>query len=216
MGFRGSIFFSSTLAVALVGCGNPGARARLTQENMTLREENERLKRRVAQLGGETSGLERQIQSLKGFAPNAPADLFAPVEIKIVSLSGGADFDGKPGDDGVVVYLRPRDADGDAVKAPGRIRIQLMDNTNIGSPRVLGVYVFDNPDELRDTWHSRFATMHYVLRCPFMPDARPRGNRVTVNVEFTDFLTGRTLTAVKELAVNPVAEPVNTNDESGR
>lgn len=174
---------------------------------MTLREDKARLERVAGQLGGEITGLRRQVENLKGFHTDRPADLFAPVSIEIASFSGGADFDDQPGHDGVTVYLRPRDRDGDAIKVPGRIRIQLTDNSAIGSPRVLGVYVFDAPDELRAAWHSRFGTMHFALKCPFMPDARPRGRRVTINAEFTDYLTGRTLTAVKEVAVLPAGTP---------
>lgn len=192
--------FVGTLSFS--GCGNPGARARLTRENMTLREDNARLERRVQQLSGEIESLHKQIDTLQGFDAGRPVDLFAPVQIDIVSLSGGADFDGRPGDDGVIVYVRPRDSMGDPVKAPGRIRIQVTDHAQMGSPRVLGVYVFDGPDDLRNAWHRRFGTMHYSLRCPFVGNARPQGRRCTVHVEFVDFLTGRTLTAVKELAVN--------------
>ena len=107
-----------------------------------------------------------------------------------------------PGDDGVTVYLRPRDADGDVVKAPGRISIQLLDNTNLRTPRVLALKVFDDPEELRKLWHGRFATNHYTLKCPFPPEVElPTSRRVTVSAEFTDYLTGATLTAVKEVSI---------------
>ena len=117
--------------------------------------------------------------------------------------TNGADYDGKPGDDGVTVYLRPRDADGHVVKVPGRITVQLLDNTDLGSPRPLGLYVFADPSELRKLWHGRFATQHYTLKCPFPPGTKlPDARRVTVSAEFVDYLTGATLTAVEEVPVS--------------
>ena len=83
------------------------------------------------------------------------------------------------------------------MKVPGRITIQLLDNTNLASPRVLGVYTFDDPEELRRLWHSRFATNHYTLRCPLPPELKlPADRRITVSAEFLEYLTGVTLTAV--------------------
>lgn len=157
----------------------------------------------VAQRDTTIARLGKQIEDLKGFGPAQPADLFAPTKIEIASLSGGDDYDGKPGDDGVTVHLRLQDADGDVVKVPGRIRIQLSDNSVLGSPRVLGLYVFDSPDELRKQWHARFGTNHYTLKCPFPPEVRlPDSRKIIVNAEFVDYLTGRTLTAVEELEVS--------------
>jgi len=195
------------LFLLVSGCVTPGERAKLIKENVSLRNDNERLQRVVAQRDGTIAQLHEQIRNLKDFEPGRPADLFAPVSLEIASLSGGADYDGKPGDDGVTVHLRPRDADGDTVKAPGRITIQLLDNSDLASPRVLGVYVFDDPEKLRNLWHGRFATDHYTLRCPFAPGTRfPESRRLTISAEFIDYLTGRTLSAVKEIRLSQVTE----------
>ena len=78
------------------------------------------------------------------------SDLFAPVRAEIVSRSGGGNYDGLPGDDGVTVYLRLLDAEGDAVKVPGRITVQLLDNERLGAPRLLGLYRFDDVDRSHD------------------------------------------------------------------
>lgn len=188
---------------ALAGCNSSGARVQLAQENDSLRQNNQRLERTVQQRDSAIARLTRQIENLKRFQADRPADLFAPVSLEIASLSGGRDYDRRPGDDGVTIFLRPRDADGDAVKVPGRIEVQLLDNTVLGSPRVVGVYVFDDPDKLREFWHGRFGTNHYTLRCPFAPDVvLPESRRLTASVSFLDYLTGATLTAVKELTID--------------
>ena len=161
------------------------------------------MNRTLARRDETIAALHRQIDTLKGFPPDRPADLFAPVAVEIASLSRGVDFDGKPGDDGITVHLRLTDADGDPVKAPGRIRIQLVDNSELGAPKVIRVYEFNDPQELRKMWHSRFGTQHYTLRCPFPPDVKlPKNRRVGVHAEFVDFLTGATLTAGKEVPIS--------------
>lgn len=175
-------------------------RGRILKDNDALRRDKGRLERTVAERDATIASLKQQAETLKGFGPDRKADLFAPVKLEIASLSGGADYDGKPGDDGITVYLRPRDADGDVVKVPGRMKVQLVDNTNIGSPRVLGVYVFDDLNEARKTWHGKFGTQHFTLQCPFRSNVElPKSRRVLVSAEFLDLLTGATLTASKEV-----------------
>lgn len=187
------------LAMLFAGCESPGNLARIRRENDALRQETKRLKRAVRERSGRIAALDRQVKHLKRFGPDQPADLFSPVKVVILSRSGGADYDGEPGDDGVTVHLQPIDGDGDAVKAPGKITIQLLDNAILADPKRLGLFVFATPEDLRRLWLSQFATHHYTLKCPLPPDARPRASRITVSAEFVDYLTGKTLTAVKEV-----------------
>ena len=189
-------------AVGLVpACISPNRYTGVATENDTLRRKVAGLERDLTQRDDTIARLRETVANLESFGPNRPADLFASVTLEIANLSGGEDYDDHRGDDGVTVHLRPHDADGDVVKAPGRITIQLIDNTDMTAPRVIGVYTFDKPDELRKLWHSRFWTQHYTLKCPFPPDVTlPMSRRLTVSAAFVDYLTGRTLTAVKEVS----------------
>lgn len=184
-------------------CVSPVQHARVLQEKNDLLRDKRRIQRTVAQRDGTIARLERQIENLKGFAPDRPADLFAPVKLDIASLSGGADYDGMPGDDGVTVHLRLHDADGSVIKAPGRITIELTDHSNLGAPRVLDAYVFDDPKQLRKSWYGRFGTQHYTLKCPFPPDVvLPDSRKLTVHALFVDYLTGDVLSAVAEVTIS--------------
>ena len=196
-----------TLLLALSGCTSGAERGRILKDNDALRREKERLERTVAQRDATIASLQQQTMTLKSFGSDRKADLFAPVKLEIASLSGGAEYNDRPGDDGITVYLRPRDADGDVVKVPGRMKVQLVDNTDIGSPRVLGVYAFEDLNEVRKTWHGKFGTQHFTLKCPFPPGVQlPKTRRVLVSAEFLDLLSGATLTASKEVAFS-VPEP---------
>ncbi len=180
----------------------------LKKENDALRLSKQQLERRVAASDAAVANLTRQVAHLTEFNTDRPVDLFAPVTIEITGLSRGASYDGKPGDDGVTVYLRPKDSVGHVVKVPGRVTIQLIDNSDLANPIVLGPFVFDDPVELGNLWLERFSTRHFKLKCPFPPGTvLPRSRRITVSAEFVDFLTGRTLTAVKEVPVSFPDEP---------
>lgn len=190
------------MTVTMTACGSPGQRANWVQENDILRRDKANLERAMAQRDVTISNLRKQIVNLKTFHSDRPADMFSPVKLEIASLSGGDDYDGKPGDDGITVHLRMRDADGDLVKAPGRITIQLIDATRPGSPGSIGVYRFNDPEKLRAMWHGRFGTQHYTLKCPFSSQIEHSSSRkVIIAAEFEDYLTGRVLTATKEVEV---------------
>jgi len=202
--WRDSPLASKLLVPAMVlvvaGCRNPGAWSEMVRSNEELRREKDRLQRELTQREQTTAQLQEQVETLKGFEEDRPLDLFAPASIELVKLTGGRDYDGQPGDDGVTVYLRPRDAAGDVVKAPGRITIQLLDNSDLANPRVIAICKFDDPEQLKETWHGKFLTNHYSLDCPFPPDAElPDSGKLVVTVTFTDFLTGKGLNASKEV-----------------
>jgi hypothetical protein len=191
-------------AMAGLSCTSPGERARRVERSDALQRDNARLQQTVVQRDTAIASLIRQIEELQGFDADRPADLFAPVKLEILSRSGGVDTTSPPGYEELVVYLRLRDADGDIVKAPGRITIQILDNSDMGNPKLLGVYLFDKPGQLRKAWYGRFSTQHYTLRCPFPAEAVPQlPGKVDVKAEFVDYLTGASLTTVKEVALAP-------------
>lgn len=194
----------SAASVMLVGCTAPQVRARLLRENEALREETGSLKRQLAQREARIASLEEQVGSLQGFAADRPVGVFSPVELEIASRSGGANYDDQPGDDGVTVHLRLKDADGDSVKVSGKIQVQVLDMSTAKSPTVLAVCTLEKTEELREAWFGRFGTDHYTIKCPFTENAvRPQTPRVTVRVTFTDYLTGRTLSAAEEFEITP-------------
>ena len=197
--------FGAALCLSVAGCLSPASPGVARDAAAKLRRENHRLEQVVAHRDEVIAGLNDQIKNLRGVASERSADFYRPVAIEIASLSGGANYDDQPGDDGVTVHLRLRDAGGDAVKVPGRISVQLLDTSVPGSPGVVGLCVFDDPSDVGGMWHGRFGTGHFSLRCPFSSERAVKGRKLTVNVEFVDYLTGKALTTVKEVAVTPPA-----------
>lgn len=178
--------------------------AGLTRENQSLRENIQLLEQQNKVMSEELAASRQQVGTLSGLGEERPADLFAPVAIEIASLSGGTNMDNLPGDDGVTVHLRPVDADGQVVKVPGAIAIQLLDNSDFAHPRVIALCEVRASDEIRKTWMGILGTNHYTIRCPFPSGvALPHSQKITVNASFTDFLTGRVLTTSKEVLFTP-------------
>jgi hypothetical protein len=181
-------------------CQSPDERIRCYRERDALAVRIDELDRRLQDRDARVVELSKQVDALTLFGADRPADAFAPVAIEIARLSGGADYDGRPGDDGVTIYLRLRDADGDSVKTPGQVRIQLLDPDDLQSPRVIGVYDFTRLDDVRSAWYGRFGTHHFAFKCPFPAHVKlPDHGTIQATVEFVDYLSGRALSATERL-----------------
>jgi hypothetical protein len=199
--------WSAALISAVAGCNSTQVNHEkiLAQKVDALTDENAKLSRELAERDGAIASLQVQVDNLLELGPGRLDHLFAVERIELVRLTGGADYDGKPGDDGITVYLRPVDAQGDALKAAGEIRIQLLDLTDLGRPRELGLYVINDPGQLRTIWHSGLLTDHYTIQCPWRPGGGPPANReVTIRATFLDWLSGREFTAQKVVRVSVV------------
>lgn len=195
--------------VCVLGCQPPADDQfkMLHQKADRLETENKRLERQLLERDGQIADLRDQVAALQALGPDRLSNLFVVDRIELVSLTGGADYDGVPGDDGVTVYLRPVDADGNVLKAAGEIIIELLDTSVPGAPRSLGQYIHNDPEQLRKLWYSGIWTDHYTIRCAWSPDAgKPRSREVLVKANFNDFLTGRRFTAAKLINVSLAGE----------
>jgi hypothetical protein len=155
----------------------------------------------------EIQALRRRLENDPRLANVTVEQLFTAQRLELASRTGGIDLDGKPGDDGVVVYAQPRDADGDALKAAGEFTIELLDLTQPGRPRSLGTFRFTDREELRKSWYGGLMTYHYTFKCPFPEDALATVPReVHIRVTFLDWLTGRELTADRTVPIERLRE----------
>jgi len=190
-----SVLAASAVAVlaSASGCEPPrgGAMAQLKVENERLAEQIEQLKADLARREQQIQQRDLQIANLQRLGSKRLDLLYYPVRVEIVWPTGGADYDGKAGDDGVTVYLRPIDQDGHAIKAAGEIRIELFDLAAPDGQRLIGRYVLD-VEHAREAWYGRALTYHYTIQCPWRtgPPAHPE---ITVRATFIDYLTGREL-----------------------
>ena len=176
----------------MTGCWHPSD-VEARREVLRLRETVAQQKNELAAQEETISKLNKQLDTVRAIKPEDLAKIFYPVQLVIDSLSGGYDSDGKPGDDGVVVYLRPVDADGDVLKVAGEIRIQLYDLAAPPRQNLIGEYVIP-VDEARKLWYGKFLTNYYAVKCPW-PHGPPQHSEITIRATFIDYLTQRVITA---------------------
>jgi hypothetical protein len=181
------------LLLACLGCEN------LQQENARLRADlrqaNERideLTRTVEQQTARLDAQARQIRTLQDLGDKRLEKLFTVESLHIGRHTGGIDTDDKPGHDAIIVYLKPKDAQGATLKAAGSVKIQLFDLAAENGRRDLATWSFD-VEEARGHYASGIMTDHYSFELPL--EARPAHADLTLRAEFTDYLTGRTFDA---------------------
>jgi len=176
------------------------------------------LNRRISQLTEQLAERDRRVQALqsaneemrghidriRGFTPEQLEHIVAPQRLEIATLSGGRDFDQRPGDDGVRVFLKPIDKDGDAIKVAGDIRVDLFDLSEPAGSTLIGSVSFP-VSEVHALWYGRFLTYHYTLDCAWQRP--PKGQEVTVRVTFVDYITKRLLTEQAAFQVAPQRTP---------
>ncbi len=180
-------------ALACVGCEN------LQQENVRLRKELDLAEGRIDELTRtveqQTARLDtqaRQIENLQQLGPKRMDKLFTVESLEIGRHSGGIDTDDKPGHDAIVVYLKPKDADGTTLKAAGSVKIQLFDLAAEDDRRLVGQWTFD-VDQARSHYASGIMADHYSFELPL--EIRPAHAEMTLRAAFTDYLTGKTVDA---------------------
>jgi hypothetical protein len=179
-------------AAAAAGCED------LRPQLQQLQQDNARLSAKVQELQQALTEKDRQIRTLQGLGSKRLELLFHVKKLELGRYTAGVNLDGKPGDEGVRVYLRPLDADGHPIKAAGKVRIQLFDlsrnENNLLAEHVFGV------EKTAQHWFGAFLAYHYRFDCRWA--AAPDRPDVTVRAAFTDYLTGREFTAQKVCKVS--------------
>jgi len=170
------------------------------QTQVELRQQVERLQKKVEQQDHQLAAdrltiqkLHEQLRTARGFTTDDLEVIYSPVKIEIASLSGGEDYDGRPGDDGVTVYIQPIDRHHDAVKVAGDIRVELYDLANPPGENRIGLYEIP-VGQAADHWYGKLATYHFTVRCPWQ-NGPPKHDEITIRATFVDYLTQRAMTA---------------------
>ncbi len=172
------------------GCANMGQVTEYERQIAELEGEVRERDKRLLQFKAQVDEYRRRLEGARNFKFD-PSKVFSPTQLVIDPLTGGSDWDGRPGDDGVTVYLKPLDRDGDIIKAAGEIKIQLLDLA--AEAKSLGVYTVP-VDDVGKIWYGKMMTQHYTVRCPWNRGP-PEHSELTVRAVFVDYLTQRVLTA---------------------
>ena len=212
-------------ALLLTGCLRPPRRAiagagtppeELTQLQAQLAELTtnlEDLTRRMEELDTRTQALADELTRARQLSPLAPLEPppsptpappkptpepmedFPVTSISLGMLTGGANWDAQPGDDGVVVYLYPLDRSGDEVKRAGDCTFELFDLSQKPSPLLMSWHI--PAAEAATLWQSFPGCYRFTLA---WRDSPPRTSEPILKATFVT-LSGQEFTATKELRV---------------
>lgn len=120
--------------------------------------------------------------------------------LTLATGTGGRDDDGLPGDETLQVVISPKDADGTAVKVPGKAVVTAFDILPEGQKVPIGRW--DVPaEQLRKTWKGGLLGSGYFL--PLQWDLPPTSGNVRVAVVFTTN-DGRSFEADRDVQVKPL------------
>jgi hypothetical protein len=179
-------------ALLAAGCQSP-AEIELRREISSLRETVKDKDNQLVAQKASIDELNRQLNVARSISEDDLKRVFYPEQLVIDRLSGGADYDGRPGDDGVTVYLKPVDREGDVIKVAGDLRIQLFDLAAAPGKNFIGEY-FIPVDQIGKLWHGKLFTNHYTVKCPW-PSGPPAHTEITIRAVFVDYLTKRVVSA---------------------
>ncbi len=154
------------------------------------------LEAQIAQLQADNEQLQNQIKHLLDLGPEATLEYLVNVEKIVITRRSGLydkDKDGKK--EKLIVYVRPIDSEDDIIKAPGTVRVRLLDLDREPKQMLLQERVF-GPGELKKLWVGTFMTGYYRLILN-VDEEFPDNKELTVKADFTDYLTGKVHTAQK-------------------
>jgi len=183
---------SILILLVLAGCNNRDYEYVVAQ-NTELRTELDTAQKKLDQLEQTNAELARRMRSISGITEEKRIEaLNSPQEIEIYRLTG-IYTRGKEKTNQLIVYVIPRDAGGDPVKAPGALTAQLW-NLAAGRDESLIDQWDVSPQQLQDSWGLSLLSGYYRLAFE-LPADLPDDGDFYVRVTFTDYLTGKSLKA---------------------
>jgi hypothetical protein len=114
-------------------------------------------------------------------------------------LTGGADFDAQPGEDGICVLIEPRNRSGDFVPEPGRVSVVLLDPTKSDDTARIARWDLD-ADATRQFLRTDSADRGLLLRLPWQTTP-PETKRLHLFVRYMT-ADGRKLEADREIQID--------------
>jgi outer membrane murein-binding lipoprotein Lpp len=116
------------------------------------------------------------------------------------AMTGGVDFDGQPGDDGLKIYIEPRNAAEDLVAEPGALSVVVLDPTREGEQARIARWDFDAA-ATRQMLADSAPHGGMKLELPW-PATAPAASRLQLFVRYTT-PDGRRLQSDREVFVTP-------------
>jgi len=184
------ILIGSLLTIA-AGCQTQSKKDSLDDAIGNLRNEKKQLTSQIQQAKKENQQLQKQIKTLAGIDTQLKfSNLYDIQKIKIHKYTNLYDKDKDGKLEKLIVYIQPIDAQGDIVKSPASVDVQLWD-LNTESEKALLAEWHIPPQELKKLWFATLITINYRLTFDVADKIENFQEPLTVKVIFTDLLTGK-------------------------
>ena len=212
---RGPLLIAFAIAAVLTsaaagGCNGNKASLEDTARLTRIQELEDQLAEKLRLLARKDEQLREQakiVQQLRHLDGDRGLDALIHVDrIEIERFSGGFDDNGDGIDEGVRIHIRLFDQHGETMRATGSVQVKLLDVAAPSGQRDMGRMEL-TPQQLNALWFGRFLTKHYTVKVPWPAGvSSPPHEQITVNVVFTDLLSGRSFDAQRVVEVSLPAQ----------
>jgi hypothetical protein len=182
-----------TVAVTVVGCGGSSDDRPAWQSNKKLLQQKTELENQVRELDAKNKQLTQQVETLGILDKNIRLEnLYDIQSINIVS-STGIYAKEKSKSPQLLLYFYPIDKEGSSIKAAGKVDVQLWNIANSANEALIDKWEV-GPGELSKNWGNALMNSFYRLALD-LPKNMPEKGDFVVRISFTDYLSGKVLTA---------------------
>lgn len=185
----------------LAGCRNTNAElleAELRHREIQYREALDEL----CKSNAHTDALQRELWFLRSkgpvLSPEVAGQTFTLRKITLGRLTGGYDNDKHPGDEGLQLFLEPKDEADHVLKSPGALHVTALNISPEGIKTPFSQWEL-SPEELRRNWKDGFMSKGYVLTLPWQGWPTQENVRVVAQLKLAD---GRMFEADRDVRVH--------------
>jgi hypothetical protein len=190
-------FAFSWIILVTAGCADYSRQNDILRSQLQDKEkQNATLKETLSAQRDENALCRQQVVNLQGLTPQQRTEAVSTIKDVAIDKRSGIYYAETPGKETrLLIYLRPIDGEGDAIKAPGAVHIELWD-LGAAPPQALLAKWDITPLELRKTWSTSLLSNFYRLSFPVPADYAD----LTAKVVFTDYFTGKSYSMQHPLA----------------
>jgi hypothetical protein len=152
----------------------------------------------MRELEAQNKQLKQQVETLGSLDKNIRLENLYDIQSISIIGSTGIYTKEKGQKPRLMVYFSPIDKIGDSIKAAGNVEVQLWNIANSANEAM--IHKWDvGPGELNRNWGNALMNSFYRLELD-LPENMPKKGDFVVRVSFTDYLSGKVITARRTIS----------------
>lgn len=185
---------SVVMAVILIGCDSMSPNDRPAwQSNKKLLQQKTELETQVRELEIKNKQLTQQVETLGELDKNIRLENLYDVQSINIVNSTGIYTKEKSKSLQLLLYFYPLDKEGSSIKAAGKVEVQLWNIADSKNEALIDKWEV-GPGELKRNWGNALMNSFYRLALD-LPKNMPEKGDFVVRISFTDYVSGKVLTA---------------------